>query len=242
MDLSLPSGVVAEEEKDVLGGGGLLESGVYKGTIEMVYLDAAPSGAKRITIHLKYQSQVVKYTTYISNRAGGYTYNKGAGDLPLPGYSQMDSFFKAVTGQGIATQTSAEKTINIYDFAAKAEKPVEVTVFGDALGHEIAVGILSVKEEAGVKGDYDKSQTPPKFYDKNEFDKFFDAGDGLTVTERAANETTPAFLEKWKKKWNGKVKTVYTKKSTAKEQLAAGGGAVSGAPAAPAAATPALFG
>ena len=207
MDLNLPAGVAAVEEADVLGDGGVLDSDVYKGTVELAYLDAAPSGAKRITIHFNTNGQVNKNTTYISNKNGGFTYKdkKTGDDMPLPGYSQMNAFFMAVTGKGIGEQDTSEKMINIYDFSAKVDKPTEVTVFNDTLNKPIAIGIMKVSEEK-TTADSGYTQGTGEFREYNEYAKYFDFTSGLTVAEKLAGTASAVFMTKWRKKNQGGLK------------------------------------
>lgn len=217
MDLSLPTGVEAEKDRDALGGGAI-ESGVYKGIIDMLFIDTFPSGAQKFNIHFKHDGRVTKYDFCISTRpqADGnvrYTYPKGGKDNPLPGYSEMDRFFVALTGSITAQQSNQLKTVNIFNYKEKKEVPTEVTVFTDCIGKELAVGILSIKEEGTLAQSQDSAHPPysegtGKLYNKNKFDKYFDAKSGLTTTEKQAGATEPAFLDKWKKKNDGVTQTI----------------------------------
>lgn len=212
LDINLPEGVVAEEEKDVIGGGAnILESGVYPGVMELVYLSANAKGTKSVTAHFKKKTdeQVVKVTTYISTKedaAGNvrYTYtDKQSGDTkPLPGYSQVNAMFLALTGKPFSNdQPAQEKVINLYDFMAKEDVPTKVTVFSDTLNKPIAVGILRVSEEK-TTAESNYKQGTGEFRDYNEFDKYFNAA-GLTTTEITAGLSSPVFLPKWKEKNTG---------------------------------------
>lgn len=214
-NLSLPEGMAPEEDKDVLGSGGVLESGVYKGTIEMVYLDASDSGAKRINIHFKRGESVVKNTTYISARPDDpakpdevrFTYidKKTGNPKPLPGYSQMNAFFEATTGKGITDQPSEVKMVKVYNYEAKKELPTEVTVFTGPIGKEIAIGILKISEEKATKESRYKQGTG-EFREYNEFAKYFDANNGQTTAEKEAGVSVAEFLPKWKDKHTGKTR------------------------------------
>lgn len=197
MDLNLPSNVKVEEERDVVGGR-TLPTGVYKGMIELVYLDAAPSGAKNVNIHMKVDNRVIQQTIYISNKAGKFTYGEGENARPLPGYSQVDSFLKALTGKGISEQTIEEKTIKIYNYDKKKEVPSKREVFTDTINQPIAAGILHVKEERTTKESGYKDGTG-EYREYNEFNKWFDAETGLTNLEKKAEATEPAYLATWKK-------------------------------------------
>ncbi len=204
MDLNLPSNVVLEEERDSVGGG-TLESGVYLGVIELAYLDAAPSGAISVNINFKTDAnRNVRQTIYISNKKGEFVYkNKDNKDNPLPGYAQMDAFFTAVTGKGIAQQSLEEKVINIYNYDLKKEVPQTRKVFMDILNKPIAAGILQVSEERTTK-DSNYTVGTGEYREFNEFNKWFDADTGLTNVEKKAGETEPKVLELWKTVNKGK--------------------------------------
>ncbi len=241
MSFALPEGVAVEEEKDSLGGGVVVDANVYKGIIENVYQDKSDGGAISINIHFKMEDgRVLKQTTYISNRAGGFTYTRDGKSNPLPAYSQMNSFFKAVTGKGIAAnQATEEKMVKIYK--DNKETPLPRDCFVDAIGQEIAIGILKISDEKTTKsgGKDEKGKDiyvgTGEFREINEFDKFFDAASGLTVVEKLAGETTPEFLAAWKEKNAGKVRVKKAKIS------GTASGATAGAPAASAAPVKKLF-
>lgn len=214
MDFNLGADVKVEEEKDVIGGRVVLNTAVYPGLIDLCYLDASTGGAKNINIHFKTENgDVIRETVYISNKAGSFTYkDKDTGEpKPLPGYSQMDAFFKAVTGKGIAEQITEEKTISLYDKDANKELPVKRTVFMDVHKQPIAAGIYKVEEEKTTK-ESNYTQGTGEFYEKNAFDKWFDADTGLTAVEKAANKTEAEFLPKWMEKNEGKVRIIKAKK------------------------------
>jgi len=211
LNLNLPSNIKVETEKDSLGGR-VLDTNVYSGKIEVAYLDSAESGAMSINIHFKTNNQVVKQTTYISNKAGEFTYkDKASGEArALPGYTEMTSFFQATTNKSISEQTTEEKVVKVYDSKAKAEVPKKVKVFSEVTGIAIAIGILKISEEKTVIGDNNIYVGTGEFRDTNKFDKYFNAYNGLTNVEKIAGETIPAFLEKWK---SAKVGKVITKKA-----------------------------
>jgi hypothetical protein len=208
MDLNLPQNVEVEEERDIIGGAAILPSNVYKGVVELVYLDAASSGAISVNINFKTDSgRNVRQTVYISNKKKEFFYtNKDNKNLPLPGYSQMDAFFKSVTGKGIADQNKEDKVINLYNREAKKEIPQTRTVFMDTINKPAAVGILEVSEEITTK-ESDYKQGTGEYRQFNELHKWFDPDNGLTNVEKAAGETEPKVLANWKKTYEGKLQT-----------------------------------
>jgi hypothetical protein len=228
MDFTLPDSVKIEEEKDTLGGGGgVIESSIVKATIEMVYNDTASSGAKSIVIVAKTdEGNTIRQTTFISNKAGGYTYTNDKGTYPLPGFSQMSHALEAITGKPLGnTQDIQEKTIKLYDFDLKKEVPVKRQVFMDTLGKVVKIGVLKVSEEKATKESNYKDGTG-EFREYNSFDKWFDAETDMTVLEQKDDSITePKFMAKWLEKNEGKVKVIKAKNP------GVASGAVSGAPA-----------
>lgn len=230
IELNLPQGVSVEEEQDNLGGAFIIDSGIYKGETETVYLDKAPSGALRVTINFKPngQNKVIPAVFYISNKNGQFTYkDKQTGeDRPLPGYSQMDTFFKVTTGKGIAEQVTETKTLSLYNPSQQKEVPTDVSMFMDAIKKTVVVGVLKISREKTTKeSNYTKGNG--QFVDVNEFDKFF-YEDGRTLKEALEGKNSPEFILKWKEKNTGVIKVKKAKISGG----AANTGTTSGMPGA----------
>ena len=219
LDLNLPANVAVEEEKDVLGGGSrVLETNVYGGNMELVYLDTNDKGTVSINCHFKKKEdgQVVKISTFISTQAEKdadgkhtgpvrYTYEEGKSKgkptgkhFPLPGYAQVNSMFRALTGKDFGSaQPTAKKTIMIYDYDAKKDVPKEVDVFTDISGVDTAAAIQKVSEE-GTTAASKYQQGTGEFRESNKFVKFFDA-DGFTTAELKDGAKAPEFMTKWLK-------------------------------------------
>lgn len=207
-DLNLPSDVKLEKEQDVVGGN-IAESDVYPGTIILCYMDKSEGGAKNINIHFKSNTGItVRETVYISNKKGEFTYTdkKTNKSKPLPGYSQMNAFFEAVTGKGIGSQTIEEKTINIYDFTEKKNLPKKRDVFMDVHQKPALVAILKIQEEKTTAASGYKDGTG-EFREKNEFVKWFDPSTGMTNTEKKDENPKAVFIETWKNKNQGRTIT-----------------------------------
>ena len=200
LDFALPAGVTVEEERDSVGSSGPLDSGVYTGRIEMIYLDAAPSGAKNFNIIFKQGTRTVRQTIYYSNKAGSLTYQCKRDNVPkpLPGYSQLSQIIEAVTGKPVTEQDIDTKSIKVFDWAQRKEVAVEREVFMDTIGVTLKVAILKVSEEKTTKESFYKDGTG-EFRELNEFDKFFDE-DGISNIERKAGKTEPGFMNTWIKK------------------------------------------
>jgi len=209
--LALPTGVEKEEERDSLGGD-TLPAGVYKGVVDMAYLDKAPSGALHVVLAIATEGRVIRQTTYISNKEGKFTYGQGKDMKPLPGYTQMDTFFNSLTDKGIGEQEIEEKTIKVFDFTQRKEVNAQKDVFTSVLKLPVAVGILDVKDEKTTK-ESNYEQGTGEFRKFNEFNKWFDSDTGLTLKEKSDGVSEPNFLVKWKEQYEGKVTTRLAKKT-----------------------------
>ena len=234
--LALPTGVTADVEKDSLGGG-ILPAKTYPGKITLVYMDKSDKGALSVNIHFEEEAggRTVRQTTYISNQKGEFVYIKDGKTFPLPGYSQMNAFFEATTGKGIAEQETTTKTVKLYIYkdGNGSDQNVEREVFMDLKDHACVAGILLVSEEKATKESNYKDGTG-EFREFNEFGKWFDT-EGFTATERAGGLEAPVFIHDWKKKFMDQ--SVVRK---AKNPGAASGGK-EGAPAGAATTTKSLF-
>ena len=53
----------------------IVETGVYKGIIEVAYGSTAKSGAKAVNLHIRLvDGTVLRETVYVTNKQGGVTY------------------------------------------------------------------------------------------------------------------------------------------------------------------------
>lgn len=224
---AMGSDVAVEEEKDVLGGGGAKESGVYPMTLKYAYLDVSKpnaatggkGGAHNVNLVFKDGDREVKFQEYVTSglaKGSKPYYEKDGKKFPLPGYSKMDNMLKLITGKGLAEQEFAEKTIKVWSNGAEVNEPRKVLT--DTLNIKMQLGLLKVME--------DKYSTPTESRTYNEVSKFFNE-DGQTVQELTKSEPA-TFLDKWAK---ANLDKVVDKRKKSKD-----GGAVSGAPAGGAAA------
>lgn len=196
--------VKMEEERDVLGGGGVFDSNLYDFTIKLAYVSYAASGAVAINLNLESSGRTLKQTIYISSRkdaAGNvrytYTDKKTGEDRPLPGYSQINSLCQLAIGKQLKDIDPEEKTISIYDFTAKKELPKQVPVLTELLDAEITIGVLKVLEDKNVKDASGKYVPNGETREVNTMGKFFKTEGRLTTAEIAAGETEGKFAVKW---------------------------------------------
>lgn len=223
----LPNIVTDEEiktETDSVGGGGVLESGLYPMEITMAYLGKADSGADSITVHLKTkEGRETRQTLWITSgdaKGNKNFYEKDGERFFLPGFNVANSMALLTVGKPLNDLDSEEKTIKLYNYDAKAEVPTKVQVVTSLIGQTIIAGIQRQTVDKNVKNGEGKYVPSGDTRDVNEIDKFFRARDNMTTAEIRAGATEAAFYPTWGEKWTGVTRDRSTKNVT---QPAAGG-------------------
>lgn len=198
------------EDKDSLGGGGLLETNVYDFEITMAYLTQSQNGAVALNLHLKSDEgrETRQQIYFTSGKAKGCRtyYEKDGEKRPLPGFTLAESLCLLTVGQGIVSVPTEEKTIKLYNFDAEAEVPTKVEVLMDLLGKRIKAGVFKQIVDKNAKGDDGVYRPTGETREENEIDKFFRDRDGMTVAEIKAEATEASFIEAWRTKWAGKTR------------------------------------
>lgn len=201
-----------EGEKDVLGGGGALDSGLYGLNIKVAYVTTSSGGAIAMNAVFDYQGKEVRQQFWMtSGTAKGCknTYTKDGKEYYLPGFLTANSLALLTVGKEISQLDLEEKTIKLYDFESKSEVPTKVQVFTELTGQEIIAGIQKQTVDKNVdSGQVDEHGK--KIYvasgetrDINEVVKFFRAEDGLTVPEIEKQVTEAKFKDDWEAKYTG---------------------------------------
>lgn len=217
-----------EESGDRLGGGALLESGVYTGIVTLAYAgksQATGSDAQFVTVHVKVGNTELRETHYVTTRAGDNSYpdKKDASKKhPLPGFTNVDDLCLVTTGFGLADQEMEEKVVNLYDFEKKADVPTNVPVLTSVLGKEVTVAVLKQTVDKQKKNDAGDYKNTGETRDQNIADKFFHSETRRTVTEIKQGIEEAIFIDAWEAKNSGK--TI---------NKAKGGDGKAGAPGAP---------
>lgn len=194
---------VQEEEKDTLGGYSPLESGVYKAKLGICYVGKSAGGATSVTIQYSAGGRELRETQYITSKSGKPTYERDGKLYPLPGYSKVNALLTLATGKGIAEQSTEKRAIKLYNAQAGKEILTEVECLVDAIGAELALGIIQYEENKSVKvGNEYKLSAETRT--GNEIDTAFNLA-GLTHIEAKNGATAPEFLKKWKERHEGNV-------------------------------------
>lgn len=232
--LANEEGTKINNERDSVGGGGALESGLYPAKVAMAYLNKAASGALALVLTLKTEdNREIRQSLWMTSGTakGGKNYyeDKNGEKHFLPGFNHANSLALLTVGTEISDLDTETKLVNVYSSDAKAEVPTKVEVVMDLLGKDIIVGLIKQTVDKSVKNDATGAYEPTgETREENEIDKFFRASDRMTTSEIRAKATEPGFIDTWDAKWTGK--------SRDKTSGAATGAAKTGAPKA--AATP----
>ncbi len=213
-----------QDERDILGGGGVLDTGLYDFTIEKIYGSVSAGGAKAINLELKSdKGQSLRQTIYVSNKQGGNTYEKNGIKNYLPGFLLATNLCLLTVKKELHQVVFEDRVLNLYDFDAKKELPTKVKAAVELIGQKITAGVIKeIVDKNKDTGTTDANGK--KVYaatgetrEQNEIDKFFRIGDGFTIAEIRAKEPTAVFKDEWAKKNTGVVR------NKAKGAKAAGG-------------------
>lgn len=216
----------SEKEKDVLGGRSLLPTGLYTGTLDVVYLTKSQGGATAFNLVVDIDGKKVRDTIYVTNRAGGVTYTKDGKKYPLPGYSLMNALAKLTAGKEIPQLVFEKKLVKIYNFDQRKEVPTEVDVAVELVGQPVKLGIEFHRENKNAKDQAGNYVPTAEIREFNTITRVFHVQTNQTAAEY--NAQAPAeFMAAWVKEFDGKVIDKTTK------------GPVAAAPNAPGTPTPA---
>lgn len=215
-------------EKDILGGGGLLDSDIYPFNVDLVYMMKSQGGATGIVVHMSNPNgQNHRETLWAASgdTKGNKNYYEMNGEKRyLPGFLLADSLSKLITGKPIAQSTLEEKVVKLYNPEEKKELPTKVQVFTDITGGQIFAGLIKQTVDKTEKNENTGAyEATGETRDENVIDKFFRAPDMLTMPEIQAGEEEPVFYDKWLEKNKGQVRN--------RAKGASGNAAKSGAPA-----------
>lgn len=199
------------DERDSVGGGGPLESGLYPVTISLAYLTKSQKGALGMVLRMKTEDdREIRQTVYMTSgtdKGCKNYYEKDGKKHYLPGFNLANGLCLLTVGKEISQMETESKVVNVYSPEAKAEVPTKVDMFMDLLGKQVIVGLIKQVVDKTVKNDQTGTYEPTgETREENEIDKLFRAKDKLTVAEIRASATEPAFYDTWDAKWTGKTK------------------------------------
>lgn len=200
------------EEKDSVGGGGPLDSGLYNATVSMAYLTKSQGGALGMVLTLKTEDgkdirQTLWMTSGTAKGAKNYYEDKNGAKQYLPGFNHANSLALLTCGKEISQLDTETKVVNVYSAEAKSEVPTKVEVPMDLLGKEIIVGLIRQTVDKTKKNDATGIyEATGETRDENEIDKLFRARDRMTTAEIRAQAETATFIDTWDAKFTGKTR------------------------------------
>ena len=196
-----------EQSQDRLGGFQVFESKIYPATVKALYAGEAKSGAMNLTVVLDLGGSEYRETVYITNKQKENFFTKDGKKQPLPGFTLINDLCVIATEKELSQLGTEEKVIKLYDFEAKKEVPTAVQMVVDAIGKQVAVGILKVRENKQKKNDSTgKYESVPEERESNRIDKIFHPEFKITVAEARQGKKEGGFWDAWTKRNAGQVR------------------------------------
>lgn len=195
------------QDKDILGYGDLLESGIYKSTITMAYITQSAGGALGVVCDFKTEDGTNFRDTFwvASGNAKGNVnyYMKDGTKHYLPGYTVANNMALLTEGKELNEISTEQKIVKVYSKEAGGEVPTEVEALTPLIGKEVYAAVVRRTVNKSVKGDDGKYVDINESRDENIIDKFFRAKDKMTVAEIRAQAETAEFFTAWSDKNTG---------------------------------------
>jgi serine/threonine-protein kinase RIO1 len=199
---------VEQPSTDTLGGGFILNSGLYPMTIDLAYLGETPKGAKSVTLHFKAadgSKKNFRNTIYLtSGKAKGQLHYYLGGKnkdkkIILPDRQKAEQLSQITTGKEFSKLETELKTIKLWNFDAKAEVPTEVEVVTELLNKQILLGVRKIHRNKRIQDANGKWEDGPEAETVNDLHRVY-FPDGLSVGEKNKGVTEPTFVKTWKNK------------------------------------------
>ena len=198
------------EEKDSVGSGGPMDSGLYMSTITMAYLSKSSGGAQGLVFSAKTDDgKEFRQTLWMTSgdaKGNKNFYEKDGVKSYLPGFNHANSIALLTVSQEIGAIATEEKVVKVYSYEAQAEVPTKVQVFTDLIGKQILLGVIKQTVDKTKKDDHGVYQPTGETREENDLDKVFRARDRMTTSEVRGKAIDASFADVWTDKWAGKVK------------------------------------
>lgn len=202
----------AAEEKDVVGGSRLFDTGVHNFVIEQAFFTESKGGATAVNIHAKCMDtgKVLKAQEWVASgdaKGNKHYYEKDGNIHYLPGFLTVNAICTLGADIELFDLDDEDpdhiqmKTVNLWNSEAKAEKPTEVATIMPLLGTKIAMGVIRQVVDK-TKQDGDSRVATGETREENVIGKVFQYETLLTTQEVKAGEDEGVFVEKWKETYN----------------------------------------
>lgn len=199
-------------EKDIIGGSRVLDSGVYDAKIVTAYVTKSGGGAVGMVLNLKTSAgkelrQTLWMTSGTEKGCKNFYTDKNGDKQYLPGFILANSLCLLAAGKEISSLDTEQKVIPVYNAEAKSEIPTKVDMLMDLVGKDIVAGVIrQVVDKTKKNPTTGAYEATGETREENEIDKFFRARDRMTTAEIRAQATEASFVKTWAEKWTGKVK------------------------------------
>lgn len=194
-----------EGEKDSLGGGGLLDSGIYLLTIKNAFLTVSKGGAIGLVLQTETDTgrrfDNTEWMTSGTAKGRKNTYTRDGKEHYLAGFNNANAICLLTVGKEISAMVTEKKVVKL--FKEGKEEPTEVDMLTELQGKQFYAGILRQtvnKNEQNDAGDYVPTA---ETRDENVVDKIFRLRDKKTVHEIRTQVETAEFFDGWDKKNTG---------------------------------------
>ena len=210
-----------EEVQDRLGGGYLLDTGIYTGKIKVMYAGILESGTKFVTGIFDFGGKEYRETFWVTNKKGEHYYfrkddTEKKSKITMAGYTVVNDICLTSGSAPINEQKLEDKIVNVWDSEAKKELPKSVKVFVDLVGQPVSLGIVRALENKTEKqGDEYVAINDTR--EVNFVEKVFHTETKKTVAEATGGRETAEFWGKWEEKNKGETRDRRTKKDGANE-------------------------
>ena len=198
---NLTSDQTIADEKDSVGGGGVLASGLYPAKITLAYVTVSQGGATGLVLQAKTsEGRDIKSTQWMTSgtaKGGKNFYEKDGVKNYLPGFLLSQSLSLLTTGKEISDLDTETKVVKIYSFEAKAEVPTKVEMVMEMVGKEVLIGLIKQTVDKNVKDGNGVYVPSGETREENEVDKFFRASDRKTTAEIRAKVDEAVFVDTW---------------------------------------------
>jgi hypothetical protein len=206
---SLKTDDTINDERDSVGNGGPVNSGLYPGKITLAYITKAASEALGLVLHLAAEGgREIRQTLWMTSgkdKGCRNFYEKDGEKHYLPGFLLANSVALLTVGKEIGDLATEQKVISAYSKEAKAEVPTNVDMLVDLLGQEIIAGVIKqIVDKTSKNESTGKYEPTGETREENEIDKFFRAKDRMTTAEIRGKAEEASFIDVWSDKWTGK--------------------------------------
>lgn len=176
-------------------------TGLYKAMVDMAYLGKSSGGATTLNMHFKLaDGSVVRNVLYVTTTPdkGGKPYRTVNGKkYILPDMRMANQIAKITADTQLGAMSTETRTVKLYDFDAREERPTQVPALTEMIGKGILVGFVLKRENKSRPDGSGGWTKTSKVKETNVVSAVF-YPDGYSTVERTAGAKEAKAVEKWK--------------------------------------------